>query len=82
MVNANTQDGKDTSWLWDVDFKPLLGRKVLVTGDRRIDVSARLSVDGIDHQIVADELAAAKTFDSSDADLIASYTAFHRLAKR
>jgi UDP-N-acetylmuramyl tripeptide synthase len=82
VVNANTQDGKDTSWLWDVDFKPLLGRKVLVTGDRRIDVSARLSVDGIDHQIVADELAAAKTFDSSDADLIASYTAFHRLAKR
>ena len=46
VVNANTQDGKDTSWLWDVDFKKLAGRQVLVTGDRRVDVSARLTVNG------------------------------------
>jgi UDP-N-acetylmuramyl tripeptide synthase len=81
-VNANTQDGKDTSWLWDVDFKSLSGRKVLVTGDRRIDVSARLTVDGVEHQLVDDEVAAARVFGDSDADLIASYTAFHRLAKK
>lgn len=82
VVNANTQDGKDTSWLWDVDFKPLSGRTVLVSGDRRIDVSARLTVDGIAHQIVENELAAAQIFGSKDADLIASYTAFHRLAHK
>jgi len=81
VVNANTQDGKDTSWLWDVDFKVLSGRNVLVTGDRRVDVSARLLVDGIAHQVVADEIAAAKVLGATDADLIASYTAFHRLAK-
>ncbi len=82
VVNANTQDGKDTSWLWDVDFKPLSGRRVLVTGDRRIDVSARLTVDGIEHQVVADEVVAAQVIQAADADLIASYTAFHRLARK
>ena len=82
VVNANTQDGKDTSWLWDVDFKVLAGRNVIVTGDRRIDVAARLTVDGISHQVVTDELVAAKIFGASDADLIASYTAFHRLANK
>ena len=82
MVNANTQDGKDTSWLWDVDFKPLLKRNVIVTGDRRIDVSARLTVDGVEHMIVDNEIEAAKSLGEVDADLIASYTAFHRLVNK
>ena len=82
MVNANTQDGKDTSWLWDVDFQPLRGRNVLISGDRRIDVSARLTVQGISHKIVDNESAAAEVFGATNADLIASYTAFHQLAKR
>ena len=82
IVNANTQDGKDTSWLWDVDFKPLISRNVLVTGDRRIDVAARLTVDGVTHKVVATEIEAAKAFGQVDADIIASYTAFHRLANK
>jgi len=80
-VNANTQDGKDTSWLWDVDYTPLQGRVVLVTGDRRLDVSARLTVNEIRHRVVSDELEAARVIGDEKADLIASYTAFHRLAK-
>lgn len=81
VVNANTQDGKDTSWLWDVDFAPLKQRYVVVTGDRRLDVSARLTVNEIPHHVVANESAAATLLGEVDADLIASYTAFHRLAK-
>lgn len=81
VVNAQTQDGKDTSWLWDVDFSPLKGRTVFVTGDRRLDVSARLTVAEINHQITDNESSAAKIIGKNDADLIASYTAFHRLAK-
>ncbi|HEX7405083.1 MAG TPA: MurT ligase domain-containing protein [Candidatus Nanopelagicaceae bacterium] len=80
-VNANTQDGKDTSWLWDVDFSSLNNRYVVVTGERRLDVSARLTVNGIAHHVVIDEVAAAKLLGEVKADLIASYTAFHRLAK-
>ena len=82
VVNANTQDGKDTSWLWDVDFKPLIGRNVLITGDRKIDVAARLTVEGVEHQIVDNEIEAARIFGEVDADLIASYTAFHRLVNK
>lgn len=81
VVNANTQDGKDTSWLWDVDFTPLKERYVVVTGERRLDVSARLTVNEIPHHLVADESAAATLLGEVEADLIASYTAFHRLAK-
>lgn len=81
VVNANTQDGKDTSWLWDVDFSPLKERYVVVTGERRLDVSARLTVNEIPHHVVNDERAAATLLGEVDADLIASYTAFHRLAK-
>ena len=81
VVNANTQDGKDTSWLWDVDFAPLKERFVVVTGERRLDVSARLTVNEIPHHIVEDESAAAALLGEGKADLIASYTAFHRLAK-
>ena len=81
VVNANTQDGKDTSWLWDVDFTPLKERYVVVTGERRLDVSARLTVNEIPHHLVSDEAAAATLLGEVEADLIASYTAFHRLAK-
>ena len=82
VVNANTQDGKDTSWLWDVDFKPLIGRHVLITGDRKVDVAARLTVDGVEHTVVDNEIEAARIFGEVDADLIASYTAFHRLVNK
>ena len=33
-INARDPDGLDTSWLFDVDFSPLRGRQVLITGDR------------------------------------------------
>ena len=82
VVNANTQDGKDTSWLWDVDFRVLKGRRVLISGDRKVDVAARLTVDGVEHQVVDNEVEASRIFGEVDADIIASYTAFHRLANK
>lgn len=81
VVNANTQDGKDTSWLWDVDFTSLKERYVVVTGSRRLDVSARLTVNEIPHHLVSNVEDAATLLGEVEADLIASYTAFHRLSK-
>jgi hypothetical protein len=80
-VNANTQDGKDTSWLWDVDYLPLLGRQIGVTGDRVLDISARLTSQGISHTRFDSVSAAAQSFSGTEVDLIASYTAFHALVK-
>jgi len=79
-VNARGIDGRDTSWLWDVDYTPLRGRRVLCTGERRRDVAYRLSVQGIDVQIVDDFETAAATFDEQPIEAIASYTAFQDLA--
>src|ERR1700726_4678937 len=44
-VNAQTPDGKDTSWLWDVDYRGLRGRPVYVAGERRTDLAVRLEAD-------------------------------------
>ena len=41
-INARDPDGLDTSWLFDVDFSPLRGRQVLITGDRAYDLAVRL----------------------------------------
>ena len=41
-INARDPDGFDTSWLYDVDFSPLRGRQVLITGDRAYDLAVRL----------------------------------------
>lgn len=43
-INARDPDGLDTSWLFDVDFAPLRGRQVLITGDRAYDLAVRLEV--------------------------------------
>lgn len=43
-INDNFADGRDVSWLWDVDFEQLTsrGHHVLTTGTRGLDLSVRL----------------------------------------
>ena len=78
-VNARGIDGLDTSWLWDVDYSPLQGKKVVCTGDRRRDVAYRLHVQGIDVQVASDFASAVALCDGT-IRAIASYTAFQDLA--
>lgn len=79
-VNARGIDGRDTSWLWDVDYSPLTGRQVVCTGERRLDVAYRLSVQGIDVQVAEDFTAAVTACGNEQIEAIASYTAFQDLA--
>jgi UDP-N-acetylmuramyl tripeptide synthase len=91
-VNARTADGLDTSWLWDVPFERLAGRSVVVTGDRRLDLSVRLHYAEVACTVVADPLAALDTAaglcrtsapSGSDAiDFVGNYTAFADLRRR
>ena len=46
-VNAQGPDGRDTSWLWDVDYRVLRGRPVLIAGERRLDLAVRLEADEV-----------------------------------
>ena len=78
-VNARGIDGLDTSWLWDVDYSPLKGKRVVCTGERRRDVAYRIHVQGIDVHMAPD-FAAAVEMTTEPVQAIASYTAFQDLA--
>ena len=78
-VNARGIDGRDTSWLWDIDYSCLLGKRVICTGDRRLDVAYRLSVQGIDVSVADTFLDALATLSSAPVQAIVSYTAFQDL---
>ena len=58
VVNDNYNDGKDVSWLWDVDFERL-GQdaetvRVMVGGHRANDLQVRMKYAGIDAALVDD----------------------------
>ncbi|MDH2426963.1 MurT ligase domain-containing protein [Sphaerisporangium sp. TRM90804] len=78
-VNAQGPDGRDTSWLWDVDYRILAGRPVFVTGERRLDLALRLDVAGVPFQLCEsfDQALAAQA--PGRVDVIANYTAFQQI---
>ena len=51
-INDDYADGRDVSWLWDVDFAPALGRvaaaRLSTSGIRAADMALRLKYDGIE----------------------------------
>lgn len=48
-INDNYADGRDVSWLWDVDFSSLENHKITaISGDRAYDMALRLTHDNID----------------------------------
>ena len=78
-VNAQVPDGKDTSWLWDVDYRVLRGRPVLVAGERRIDLAVRLEADEVPFDLVDGVEAAVDRVPPGGLDVIANYTAFQQI---
>jgi hypothetical protein len=75
-INARDPDGLDTSWLYDVDFSPLHGRRVLITGDRAMDLAVRLEVNGIPFEHAANFGKALAAVPPGRLEVIANYTAF------
>lgn len=59
VINDNYADGRDMSWLWDVDFTSLLGNKVYTSGVRAFDMALRLQYDQVDIESVETDLAKA-----------------------
>jgi UDP-N-acetylmuramyl tripeptide synthase len=75
-INARDPDGLDTSWLYDVDFSPLRGRRVLVSGDRAMDLAVRLDVNDIPFEHVSSFGQALAAVPPGRLEVIANYTAF------
>jgi UDP-N-acetylmuramyl tripeptide synthase len=76
VVNAETADGKDTSWLWDVPFERLRGRHAIAAGRRCHDLAVRLLYADltVTTEPVLDRALARARAD--DRDVVANYTAF------
>ncbi|MCU4186951.1 MurT ligase domain-containing protein [Acidiferrimicrobium sp. IK] len=95
-INARIADGKDPSWLWDVPFELLAGRRVVATGERSADLAVRLHYAEVDHVRVPDVMQAvheaarhaAEVFAGPGAqgrpaiDVVANYTPFQELRQR
>ena len=78
-INARTADGLDPSWLYDVSFHRLAGRRVVATGDRWRDLSVRLHYANVLHTVEPDPVAAiAKAHGEAarEVDFIGNYTSF------
>jgi UDP-N-acetylmuramyl tripeptide synthase len=62
VLNDNTADGRDVSWVWDADFETLAGRlrRVTCSGTRAAEMALRLKYAGVpeDRLVVEPELSA------------------------
>ena len=49
-LNDAIADGRDVSWIWDVDFEPLIGNltRLVATGDRAAELALRFKYGGLD----------------------------------
>jgi hypothetical protein len=58
-------DGQDVSWIWDVDFEPLLPhtRRVVATGERAAELGLRLLYGGLPQDRLEVRPALAEALD-------------------
>jgi len=82
IVNDRFADGRDVSWLWDVNFKGILPKsaKILCSGTRGYDMALRLKHDGYRSEVELDVERAVKRVMDGDANnivIIPTYTALY-----
>lgn len=85
-VNDNYADGRDMSWLWDVDFTKLTDHPVRVSGVRAYDMALRLQYDEVAIEKVEPELPKAladfiETHAEMPKRIYCTYTAMLALRK-
>jgi UDP-N-acetylmuramyl tripeptide synthase len=64
-LNDAIADGQDVSWIWDVDFEPLLERldRVVVSGDRAAELGLRFAYGGLSDGALEVEPDLARALD-------------------
>ncbi|MCQ9352888.1 MurT ligase domain-containing protein [Corynebacterium sp. 153RC1] len=80
-VNGQVADGEDLSWLWDVKFEDLSSLAVKAAGERSTDLAVRLTYAEVEHELIADPLAAIRACPPGRVEVLANYTAFRDLKK-
>jgi UDP-N-acetylmuramyl tripeptide synthase len=53
-LNDGIADGRDVSWIWDVDFEPLLGglERLIATGERAAELALRFKYAGLSAEAI------------------------------
>ena len=56
-LNDATADGKDVSWIWDVDLEPLIAsaQTIIASGDRAAELAVRLLYGGLERSALVVE---------------------------
>ena len=89
-LNDAIADGRDVSWIWDVDFEPLLGGldRLVASGSRAAELALRFKYGGMERGIeVVGDLAAALdrglelTPDGGELVVLPTYTAMLALQR-
>ncbi|HSX28499.1 MAG TPA: MurT ligase domain-containing protein [Candidatus Saccharimonadales bacterium] len=90
VINDEYADGRDVSWLWDVQMAKLEEFKgtIFVSGKRRYDMALRLKYQGIAHRLIDTDKAEAMMGEalashewSSHLLIIPTYTAMLAIRK-
>ena len=89
LLNDRIPDGRDISWIWDVDFEMLTGRKLNITisGDRTYDLANRLQYAEFSNLYVHEDLnkalekALEKTSKEQKLVILPTYSAMLELRK-
>ena len=83
-INDKIADGRDVSWLWNVDFSTLKNIK-LVSGIRAYDMALRLKYDNIKTDLIVEDLeVAVRKFANGSKKhkrIFATYTAMLEIRK-
>ncbi|MGA9345697.1 MAG: MurT ligase domain-containing protein [Nocardioidaceae bacterium] len=80
--NSDGVDGRDPSWLYDVSFRAMAGRTIVVIGRRATDMLVRLELDGLTPAGVAGGLREAlDSIPPGRVDVLANYTAFQDIRR-
>ncbi|MPQ44073.1 Mur ligase family protein [Clostridium tarantellae] len=84
LLNDNYADGRDVSWIWDVDFEKLKSmdiKEIFISGIRCYDMAVRLKVSGLDpNKFIIEENyeSLTKEIENSSENkvyILATYTA-------
>ena len=90
-LNDEIADGRDVSWIWDVDFEPLFGSldRLIATGGRAAELALRFRYGGLDEErieVIPDlgtglDRGLALTPSGGELVLLPTYTAMLVLRK-